>query len=466
MSDPFDVHTWPLPPLAVQLDAVLTEIPRGDRSAPALEWAAARLGEGVTPTQLCEAALWCGLRSTRTEGRGPHGLVGHAVLAAASTRDLPGDERSRATAAALLVAYTAGAYRGGANDPAEGPSQLAWFEPAEAGPDPVTVFVEAAERGECDLADHAWLAAAAADPVAAEQALVSLGAGGYPLNEHKLVYPAQLRAWLGDDRPVDPVLFRAAARYVGNHLQHHGAEERRADAATLAEMVDAPVADGDFDLERVSLVANGLAMTPHGAVAALVIGSLQDELDPQDLVLAIALLTAARHAATPFDPTDPLAPVAAVHAGTGTAAVASCLERARDDALRFELALCAPLSPTASRLAAVEELVVAPHDDGALDDLRDALEAGDPDGAADAASAVPVDDASAVEAAWAAVAATAARDQWMVTHAVKHTVAMHRDFHRSAHPARGWFLAAAARTAAHAATVDQPLADRLDELLG
>jgi hypothetical protein len=109
---------------------------------------------------------------------------------------------------------------------------------------------------------------------------------------------------------------------------------------------------------------------------------------------------------------------------------------------------------------------VPPFDDGALDDLHDALAEGDPDAAAEAASAVPPGDADAVAAAWAALAATAARDQWMVTHATKHVVAMHEDFHQSDHPARAWFLAAAARTAAHAAAADQPLARRAEDLLG
>jgi hypothetical protein len=53
----------------------------------------------------------------------------------------------------------------------------------------------------------------------------------------------------------------------------------------------------------------------------------------------------------------------------------------------------------------------------------------------------------------------------MVTHAVKHVVAMHEDFHHSSHPARAWFLAAAARSAAHATAVDQPVAVRAAQLL-
>jgi hypothetical protein len=474
VGEPFDVSSWSLPPLALELDELATRAPRGtDRAEAAADWACAQLAAGIAPRLLCEAAMWCGLLNTRSEGRGPFGLVSHAVLAGHAAAQIGADPTTAAMAAAQLCAYTAGAYRGGVNDPAEGPSRLAWLDAGgpgdadEGGVDAVVRFAELAELGECDLSDHAWLAAAAADPVAAEQALISVAAGGYHLNEHKLVYPAQLRAWLGDDAALDPVLFRAAARYAGNHLQTPDlAETRRADAAALAEMVDAPAADGDHDLERVSVVATGIARTSPHELGPLLLGSLQDELDPQDLVLAIALVTAARFADTRFDPSDPVGPVGPVHACTGTNALRRCLQRARSDELRFELALCAPASPTAHSLDRIGELTVPPFDDGALEDLREALAEGDPDAAAEAASAVPPDDPAAVEAAWEAVAATAARDQWMVTHAVKHTVAMREDFESSGHPARAWFLAAAARTAAHVAAVDQPLSERITGRLG
>jgi hypothetical protein len=281
--DPFDDTSWDLPPLALELEALAVAAPRGpggDHATRAVDWACAHLRDGADPRSLCEAALWCGLRNGRTEGRGPYGLVTHAVLAAHASAALGAlaigdDGRTAALAAVGLCAYTAGAYRGGVNDPAEGPSRLAWFEPTDLGDDPVEAFLELAGSGETDLVDHAWLAAAAADPVAAEQALISAAAAGYQLNEHKLVYPAQLRAWAGDDAPLHPTLWRAAARYAGNHLQSPGtAESRRADAAALAEMVDAPAPDGDHDLARVSVVATGIARTwcwrsrwspPHGS---------------------------------------------------------------------------------------------------------------------------------------------------------------------------------------------------------
>ena len=430
---------------------------------------ASSLAAGREPAELCEAALWVGLRNSRGEGRGPAALVGHAVLAAPACRSLGTDDPTGATAAmaaAQLCAYVAGDHHGGVNDPAEGPTRLAWFEPIDLGADPVAAFADLAGRGEPDLADHAWLTAAHADPVGAEQALISLGAGGYELNEHKLVYPAQLRAWIGDDAPVDPLLFRCAARYVGNHLQApRAAESRRADAAALAEMVDAGIADGDHDLERVSVVATGIARTPRNELGGLLIASLQDELEPQDLVLAVALVNAARFADSRFDP-GPLGVVSPIHACTGTNALRRCLVRARSDELRFELALCATESTSAGHLAPIAELAVPVFDDGALEDLFEALDDGDPDAAAEAASAVPVDDAHAVEAAWNAVARAAADDQWMVMHAAKHVVAMREDFHSSAHPARAWFLAAAARTAAHATAADQPFARSVRDQLG
>lgn len=474
MGEPFESDDWQLPALAVELEAVATRAPRGPSGGhadAAVHWACEQLRAGATVRDLCDAAIWCGLRNARTEGRGPFGLVTHAVLAAHATSVLgeltgPEDDLSGRLAAVQLCAYTAGAYRGGANDPAEGPSRLAWYDPTDLGAEPLAALVELGERGETDLFDHAWLAAAAHDPVGAEQALVSVAASGYHLNEHKLVYPAQLRAWLGDDAALHPVLFRAAARYAGNHLQSaEVAETRRADAAALAEMLDAPPTDGTHDLERVSVVATGIARTPHHELSPLLLGSLQDELAPEDLVLAVALVNAERFASTSFEP-SPIAPVGPVHSGTGTNAVRRCIERARSDELRFELALCAPDSPTSHGLARIAELSVPPFDDGALEDLRDAVDAGDPDAASEAASAVPPDDAESVRAAWSVLAAAAARDQWMVTHAVKHVVAMHEDFHRcDDHPARVWFLAAAARTAAHVGTADQPVADQVVHLL-
>lgn len=459
-----------MPAMALELEALATEVPRRDRSAEAASWVVDRARAGVATRDLCEAALWVGLRNSRTEGRGPGGLVTHSVLAAhasdaiASLAGDDEDERDRiATSAALqLCAYTAGAYRGGINDPKEGPSRLGWFgHELEGGGDPVDDFLDAAAGGETELADHAWLHAAHHDPVAAEAAIVSAGAAGYHLNEHKVIYPAQLRAWIGDDAPLSPVVFRAAARYAGNPLQDWDlAQSRRADAAVLAEMLaeDPSGRRREHDDPRVSVVATGIAQTPSNELEPLLVGSLQDGLSPEELVAAVSLVSAARLADTTFDTSDPSAPVAALHACTGANAVRRCLERAREDPLRYELALCATRSPNARRLAPVAELTVPPSDGGALEDLLASLTDGDPDGAADAASAIPPDDAEAVATAWRAVARAAVTDQWMLLHATKVVVALHEDFGCSTHPARIWFLAAAARVAAHASMFDQPLA--------
>jgi hypothetical protein len=459
-----------MPAMALELEALATEIPRRDRSGEAASWVVDRAGDGVPTRDLCEAALWVGLRNARGEGRGPGGLVTHSVLAAHASDAIASlaaddeDERERiATLAALqLCAYTAGAYRGGVNDPKEGPSRLGWFDHHLDGDgDPVDRFLAAAASGETELADHAWLHAAHHDPLAAEAALVSAGAGGYHLNEHKVIYPAQLRAWIGDGAPLSPVLFRAAARYAGNPLQDWDlAQSRRADAAVLAEMLAEDVPDGphEHDDARVSVVATGIAQTPSNELEPLLVGSLQDGLSPEELVAAVSLVSAARLADTTFDASDRSAPVAALHACTGASALRRCLQRAQESPLRYELALCATRSPNARRLAPVAELSVPPSDGGALEDLLASLVDGDPDGAADAASAIPPDDVEATAIAWRAVAAAAVTDQWMLLHATKLVVAMHEDFEHSAHPARIWFLAAAARVAAHASMFDQPLA--------
>ena len=472
MDDPFDRARWPLPRLAAELDdlAVRSRPPQGSVDMGAVDWAVDQLLDGATPAELCEAALWVGVRRGRADGRGPEGLVTHAVLGAAACRSLgaqpalPLDERAAATAAVQHVAYTLGAYRGGVNDEQEGPRVLAWFEPGEPPGDPLLAFHHAVAAGECDLADHRWLDAARLDPVAAEEALISAGAAGYHLNEHKLVYPAQVRSWIGEDAEVDPVLFRVAARYAGNHLQDPArADTRRADAAALVVEADDRGRGAAGDLERVSVVATGIARTPQKQLTPLLMGSLADGLDPADLVLAVSLVTASRCSATPFGGAGP---IGAVHAGTGANAVRRCMARTDVPELRYELAICSTESPQLRRLARVEELAVPPYDDGALEDLLDALADGDPDAASDAACAVPPDDVESIRTAWAAVLSTAATDQWMLLHGIKHAVAMYEDFSATSHPARIWYLAAAARTAAHATAMDQPVAREVERRLG
>ncbi len=430
-------------------------------TATVVEWSLERLSAGMTPLDLCTAALWLGLRHTRVEGRGPHGLVSHSVLAAHACATIGGsDPATAALAATQLVVQTVGERDGSLHDEREGPTALAWFEPARIEGDPAAAFSDAAAAGECDLADHRWLAAAHHGRDAAVAALISAGAAGYHLNEHKVIYPAQLLAWCELTGSFDPVLLRAAARFAANHLQDpEHALSRRADAGVLADMAELldlddlaasptrPSSDGP-DLERISTVATGLARTDPRDLGPLLLGSLQDGLSPTDLVHATALVTAARFADTSFGDRPPIGPV---HAGTGANALRRCIEASTAPEAVYELALCATESPSLARLARIEELSVPPSDDGAVEDLEDALADGDPDAAADAASAVPPDDDAAVAAAWAAVSAAGAADQSMLLHGIKHVVAMREDFAASQHPARIWFLAAAARTAAHAA---------------
>jgi len=471
MDDPFDRARWPLPRLAVELDdlAARARPPADSVHLEGVDWAVDHLLDGASPRELSEAALWVGLRRCRTEGRGPLGLVTHSVLAAhacAAIAELDAD--AGAVAAVQHVAYSLGSYRGGAHDEREGPHLLGWYEADTAvGPgEAVERFLGAAGSGECELADHCWVTAAHLDPDGAEQALLAAAAAGYHLNEHKLVYPALLRSWIGDDAPVDPVVFRAAARYAGNHLQDPlRAEGRRADAAALAIEAEAHGAGSGAggDLDRVSVVATGMARTSPKDLTPLLMGSLSDGLHPADLVHAASLVTAARFAVTSFDHDGP---VAATHTGTGVHAVRRCLERARSPELRYELAICSTESPGLPRLVALEELAAPPSDDHGLADLIEALDAGDPDGAAEAASAVPVEDGEAVDAAWSAVFAAVVRDQWMLLHGPKHAIALHEDFRASDHPARIWYLAAAARTAGHVAALDQPVAAEVARRLG
>lgn len=465
MGTGFEQATWPGPALTDELVRLATQPSGGPPTTEQIvSWVGAQLDGGATAEQLCEAALWLGLRHTRVEGRGPIGLVSHVVLAAHACVSIGDDDPATAiTAATQLVAYAVGDRRGGVNDEREGPTQLQHFSPGSTGPDPAQDFLDAALAGECELADHRWLAAADHDPSAAVAALVSAGAAGYHLNEHKVIYPAQLLAWCERRGSLDPTLLRAAARFAGNHVQDPDhALARRADAGVLADIVEMEGAEVPAgDLARISTVATGLARTAPRDLGPLLLGSLQDGLSPLDLVHATALVSAARFADTTF--AGP--PIGAIHAGTGTNALRRCIESATSPEAVYELALCATESPSLGALSPIEELTVAPTDDGALEDLFDALDDGDPDAAADAASAVPPGDPDATAAAWTAIRRAAATDQSMLLHGVKHVVAMHEDFQASEHPARGWFLAAAARTAAHAAAGPSEVSDAVAERL-
>ena len=475
MTDHSERSRWPLPPLAVELDDLVASIDDpSDADANLLigaRWAAARLAGGAAPRDVCEAATWFGLRRDRTEGYGSRGSVSRSVLAAHSCASLAPEDSAESLSTARLaaaqhVAYTVGGSRNDEDDRSEAPV-LQWLDPGVQRVDPVGDFLDAVLRGDVERSDRRWVDAATADPDAAEEALISAGAAGYHLNEDKLIYPAQLRAWTGQG-PLDPALFRAAARYAGNHLQDRAsADAVRADAEVLA--VDAvqrsPSTLGRLPRgghERVSTVASGIALTPTAGLARLVLASLEEGLSPEDLIDALALLSAAAFAITSFGDRAPIGPV---HACTGADALQRCLDRAQSPELRYELALCATRSPNAEALDPVAELWVPPFDDGAVDDLLVALGDGDPDAASEAATAVPPDEPDSVLAAWSAVRATAATDQWMMLHAVEHTVAMEHAFRLSDHPARIWFLAAAARTAAHATAVDQPVAALVAEIL-
>ena len=118
---------WPGPALTEDLfELACRERPATPSTDQIVAWVGERLGSGTTPEQLCEAALWLGLRYTRVEGRGPAGLVSHVVLGAHASAAIGDSDPSTAVMAATqLVAYAVGDRHGGVNDDPRGTHRAA-----------------------------------------------------------------------------------------------------------------------------------------------------------------------------------------------------------------------------------------------------------------------------------------------------------------------------------------------------
>ena len=443
-----------------------------------LEWATARLLDGTDPVELSDVA-WShaivhgDLRALAATPAYRQVALGagspSAALAAVHPVVRAVTSAARSLAERGSIATDPEPAEAASPPPGSGPPEHGWsaFD-LQLDEDPVEELVEAALRGGLVPRDPRWFAAAAVDPDHAEESLLAVGALGYHLDEQKLIVPTQLRLRLGD-RPCDAAVFAPVVALIGGPVQDpDGAAARRRTAEELAldALERAPEDFGRLPRgghERVSTVATGLARTPIETRDELLLASLEEGLAPEDLVEAVSLLAACGYAGTSFDGDTHRR---ALHACTGAEAVQLCLDRAHSPGLRYELALCAIHAPAADLLDPVGELWVPPADDGGLEDLCGALEDGDPDGAAEAATAVLLDDPATVDAAWRAVHDLAITDQWGELHPLQHTVAMERCFRASGHPARVWYLAAAARTAGHAAALDQDLTRRALDLLG
>jgi hypothetical protein len=475
----------------------------------AVVWAATRLREGSAPTELRDAALRTCLRaaeacperslpaevaaigarrSTPVIAPVPDGADAAALDDSIDTHAGAIDElatRGAQLAAVQCVAAAVTWRRGlvdaehppdgsaarnsdaaGESDAARDSDDTAWIDLDE--PDPVGQFMDGALRAELAAADARWRAAARSDPEAALDALVSIAASGYHHDEHTMRLSAHLRRWadgLARDEPPDPMVFTVAARHASRRAEDATARDRRLRAEAMAfDALDLAPADlgrvprGGHGL--VTSVGTGLARTPTETRAALLHASLDGGLSPEDLVEAVALLAACAYAGTSFDDDESgrADRAAAMGSCTGALALAHHLERTHSPGLRYELALCSIHSPGARCTEPAFELWVPPSDDAGLEDLRAALVDGDPDAAADAATAVSLDDAASADAAWSAVIATAARDQWHGVGTLEHVEAAHRACTSTDHPARIWYLAAAARSAAYGAAAPQPLA--------
>lgn len=433
-----------------------------------VRWTCTTLDAGVSAAALCRAAAEVGAGHVDVL---PLAAPACAALATWDTGDDAELHRTARLAAVQLVARALCAGEtsvdGQAEDalvPTDGPAE----GPVAPG-DPFHGYLDAALDGDVRRAEAAWRAAAALDPVVAAQVLISSGAAGYHLDETRLVLPAQVSAWPGSAATSAIVARSAAVRLAAATQDRDHASIRRADAAVLAEdaMERSPETFGRLaraSHERLSILATGIALTAPQDLGPLLLASLEDGLAPEDLADAIALLRASAMAITDLG-ADPDRTTRALLACAGADAVQRCMSTAHTPDLRYELALCATEGPSSDALEPVAELWVPPFDDGAFEDLLVALEEGDSEAAAEAASAVPPDDPATTDTAWRALAALAVTDSSPSLAAVTHVVAMERGFRTSAHPARIWFLAAAARVAAGVGSTERPLAAAVADFL-
>lgn len=429
-----------------------------------VHWTCTTLDAGVSAADVCRAAAEVGAGHADVL---PLVAPACAALAARDTGDHP-EWRDTARLAAVQVVVRAlrarEAVAGG--DAEDAPIST---DVGGAPGDPFHGYLDAALDGDVRRAEAAWRAAAALDPVVAAQLLISSGAAGYHLDETRLVLPAEVSAWPGSAATSAVVARSTATRLAAAPQDRDHASMRRADAAVLAEdaMERSPETLGRLvraGHERLSILATGIALTAREDLAPLLLASLEDGLAPEDVADAIALLRASAMAITDLG-ADPDRTTRALQACAGADAVQRCMSIADAGDLRYELALCATEGPSTDALEPVAELWIPPFDDGALEDLLVALEEGDAEAAAEAASAVPPDDPATVDAAWQALAALAVTDPSPALTAMTHVVAMERGFRTSAHPARIWFLAAAARVAAEVGSVERPIAASVADFL-
>ena len=313
------------------------------------------------------------------------------------------------------------------------------------------------------------------DASEAHNAIVSAASTRFYVNEQLLIMTASVAA-LGLDTAIHQQLSCGLAQQIAlQAIDEEFAFDQRMQAQLLADQAQSRSLEtaGRFEPSthaRLTALGTGIAQTPAEQLAPLLLASLEDGLDPADLVDTFALLRAAAYAVTSID-------AVSVHEGANpqvqsalTACIAAdalqlCMTSTQSLSLRYELALAAPLSPSASSLSSVGELWVPPFDSSGLADTLLAIADADPDSAAEAATAIPPQDHESTNQAWLAIRRAVAADSSLQMQPLAQVAALERGFRSTDHPARIWFLAAAARTAAQSRSHAEPLAALAEDIL-
>lgn len=480
----------PLEELSPQL-LRLAEQPESRQAASSLRWACERLIEGHRPTDLCNAVINLAAETCSPQnqysvsGKTAAGSFALLTAAAAGIQLAERQENSIRQGAAtdagaarlcsvLLVSSAATTFgkllaesaeaESAEAESAEGPSGLG------QGSSALAEFWHATTIADPSYATLSWLSLLQADPQAANDALVSAAATRFSTNEELLILPATLPlaspVSLSEQR-----LFCGVVKQIAlEEMDEDFGTDQRMQAQLLAEnaLKLSPETLGRLEPstpERLTALATGIAQTAQEQLAPLLLASFEDGLAPEDLVSALALLRAAAYAITSSGPDQENLRLANLLAGIAADAVQLCMGRTNSLSLRYELALAALASPSACTLSPVTELWVPPFDSSGLADTLSAIAEADPEAASEAATAIPPADHESTDTAWCVIRRAAASDYSLDMQALAQVTALERGFRSTNHPARIWFLAAAARSAAQSGVTLQPLAVLAEEIL-
>ncbi|MEX0768197.1 MAG: hypothetical protein WD029_06975, partial [Microthrixaceae bacterium] len=331
-------------------------------------------------------------------------------------------------------------------------------------------FWHATSAANSSLATQSWLSLESADPQAAQDALISAAATRFSSDEQLLILPALLPLATPSSKAKQNLFCATVKQIALEAIDEDRATDQRMQAQLLAETALSLSSGTAGKLqpaspERLTALATGIAQTDPEQLAPLLLASFEGGLAPEDLVLALALLRAAAYAGTSSDSDKQDSRVANLCAGIALDAVQLCMARTSSLTLRYELALAAATSPSAISLSSLAELWVPPFDSGGLADTLSAVAEADPESAAEAATAIPPADSESTDAAWCVIRRTVAGDSSLQMHSLMQVTALERGFRSTTHPAKIWFLAAAARSAAQTRMTAQPLAELAEEIL-